>query len=257
MTNINNTMNKYETWYAAITKRGQDRHTDSYTESHHIIPRSLGGSDDPTNITKLTAREHFICHWLLTKIYREGEAHWKMLNAIRIMRAGNKNQQRYSNRITARVYSNLKEEYSKLQSDRYSGEGNPMYGRPVSEKVRKGRSDRASGDNNPAKRPGAGAKISETKTGKKRDPFTAEWKAKMSAAKTGENNNRYGVEVLEETKEKIRQKAIGRKQSAETIAKKADASRGTKREKKQCPHCHKEVALNGYARWHGDNCKQL
>ena len=258
MTNINNTMNKYEAWYAAITKRGQIRELDSDNDNeiHHIVPKSLGGSNNISNLTSLTTREHFICHWLLTKIYREGEAHWKMINALRFMRAENANQKRYSNKITARVYSKLKQEYSKLQSDRYSGAGNPMYGRPVSEEVRKGRSERASGDNNPAKRPGAGAKISEAKTGKKREPFTDEWKAKMSAAKTGENNNRYGVEVLEETREKIRLKAIGRKQSAETIAKKAEAVRGTKREKKQCPHCGKDVAVNGYARWHGDNCKE-
>ena len=109
-------MNKYEKWYNLITKRGQKRLLDSYTESHHILPKSLGGSDDKNNITHLTAREHFICHWLLIKIYKEGEAHWKMLNAIRIMRAENAKQTRYSNKITARVYNNLKEEYSKLQS---------------------------------------------------------------------------------------------------------------------------------------------
>jgi len=248
-------MNKYETWYASITKRGQNRLTEFYTESHHIIPKSLGGNDNPTNITKLTAREHFICHWLLTKIHREGEAHWKMLNAIRIMRAENKNQQRYSNRITARVYSNLKEEYSKLQSEKMMGENNPMYGKPVSEEVRKGRSERASGDKNPAKRPGAGTKISKAKIGVKRESFTDEWIAKMSAAKLGENNSMYGKAHKESTLELMRQKAIGRKQSAETIAKKSEAIRGTKREKKLCPHCSKEVAVNGYARWHGDNCK--
>lgn len=249
-------MNKYETWYAAITKRGQDRHTDSYTESHHIIPRSLGGDDEPTNITKLTAREHFICHWLLTKIHREGEAHWKMLNALRIMRAENAKQTRYSNRITARVYNNLKEEYSKLQSEKMMGENNPMYGKPVSEEVRKGRSDRASGDNNPSKRPGVGAKISDAKTGKKREPFTDEWKAKMSDAKTGENNNRYGVEVTDETRKKIGDKIRGRKQTDEEKLARSIANLGKKREKKQCPHCGKDVAVNGYARWHGDNCKQ-
>lgn len=249
-------MNKYETWYASITKRGQYRHIDSYTESHHIIPKSLGGNDDPTNITKLTAREHFICHWLLTKIHREGEAHWKMLNAIRIMRAENAKQTRYSNKITARVYNNLKEEYSKLQSEKMMGENNPMYGRPVSEEVRRGRSDRAAGDNNPSKRPGVGAKISDAKTGKKREPFSKEWLAKLAASNTKERNGMYGKTHKESTLELMRQKAIGRKQSAETIAKKAEAIRGTKREKKLCPHCSKEVAVNGYARWHGDNCKK-
>lgn len=31
-----------------------------YVEEHHIIPRSLGGSDDKSNLVKLTAKEHFI-----------------------------------------------------------------------------------------------------------------------------------------------------------------------------------------------------
>lgn len=249
-------MNKYEHWYASITKRGQTRHLDSYTESHHILPESLGGPDTQENLTKLTAREHFICHWLLTKIYKDGDNHWKMLNAVRMMRAENKNQKRYDNKITARVYQRLKEEYSRLQSERMKGENNPMYGRPVSETVRQGRSERASGNNNPAKRPGVGAKISEAKTGKKREPFNDEWKAKMSAAKTGENNNRYGVEVTDETRKKIGDKIRGRKQSEEEKLARSIANIGKKRKKKLCPHCNKEVAVNGYARWHGDNCKK-
>jgi hypothetical protein len=221
---------------------------------HHIIPQSLGGSNDPSNITRLTAREHFICHWLLTKIYREGEAHWKMLNAIRIMRAENSNQQRYSNKITARVYANLKEEYSRLQSERYRGKGNPMYGREISDEVRKGRSERALKDN-PAKRPGIGKKISKAKTGVKREAFSEEWKSKMSEAKKGSNNNRFGVEVSEETRKKISDKLKGRKQSEEEKLARGRANLGKKREKKLCPYCNKEVAVNGYARWHGNNCK--
>ena len=59
----------------------------------------------------------------------------------------------------------------------------------------------------------------------------------------------------DETKQKQRERAIGRKQSNETIQKKADAIRGMKREKKLCPHCEKLVAVNGYTRWHGDNCR--
>lgn len=252
MTNINNSMNKYEKWYASITKRGQVRQLDSYTEKHHILPESLGGLDTPENLTTLTAREHFICHWLLMKIYKDGEEHWKMLNAIRMMRAENKHQQRYSTKITSKVYSNLKEEYSLLQSQRMRGENNPMYGKTQPDYVKKliGRKNKGRVQPDTEKQ-----KQKMAQTGKKRNPFSDEWKAKMSESKTGVNNNRYGVEVLEETKEKIRQKAIGRKQSPETIAKKADSIRGLKREKKVCPHCNKEVAVNGYARWHGDNCK--
>ena len=38
-------------------------------EIHHIIPKSLGGSDDPSNLVALTHREHCVAHKLLTKIY--------------------------------------------------------------------------------------------------------------------------------------------------------------------------------------------
>lgn len=40
-----------------------------YCEAHHIIPRCLNGSDDSNNIVNLTAREHFIAHYLLWKIH--------------------------------------------------------------------------------------------------------------------------------------------------------------------------------------------
>jgi len=41
-----------------------------YTEVHHVIPRSIGGSDAPQNLVRLTYREHFVAHWLLTKFHR-------------------------------------------------------------------------------------------------------------------------------------------------------------------------------------------
>lgn len=40
-----------------------------YYEIHHIIPKSLNGTDNKNNLVLLTAREHFICHWLLVKRY--------------------------------------------------------------------------------------------------------------------------------------------------------------------------------------------
>ena len=58
--------------YKAIIEMAASRSVDAcgYYERHHIKPRSMGGSDDASNIAILTAREHYICHWLLYKIHR-------------------------------------------------------------------------------------------------------------------------------------------------------------------------------------------
>jgi len=42
-----------------------------YFENHHIIPKCLGGNNDPENLVLLTLREHFVAHKLLTYIYPE------------------------------------------------------------------------------------------------------------------------------------------------------------------------------------------
>lgn len=41
----------------------------TYYESHHIIPKCLGGLDEEINRVLLTSKEHFLCHKLLTYIY--------------------------------------------------------------------------------------------------------------------------------------------------------------------------------------------
>jgi len=248
-------MNKYEKWYQQITQNGKTSRQPG-DERHHILPRSLGGSEDRSNIAFVTAREHFICHWLLTKIYPAGEEHWKMVNAFRMMRAENPRQKRYTTKITARVYENLKKEYSILQSQRVSGENNPMHGDKFfrSEEGKTRQRKAVLGDNNGAKQEQARKKIIESKLGRKRAPFSNEWRAKLSAAKSGTNNNRYGVVVTDETRRKIGDKIRGRKQTQEEKAKRSAANIGKKREKIHCTHCDQMVAVNGYARWHGDRC---
>ena len=225
---INNSMNKYEKWYSAITDKAKNRTIDGYTETHHIIPHSLGGSDDPDNLVDLTAREHFICHWLLTKMYT-GEARGKMINAMYMMRAESPHQKRYESKITGRIYETLREEYS-----RYISKLNTGRIQPPEEKQRQ----------------------LKAQIGRKRAPFSEEWRAKLSAAKSGINNNRYGVEVSEETRKKISERAKGRKYSAETVEKRAAKIRGSKRERLTCPHCGTDSAVNTYPRWHGDQCKE-
>ena len=245
-------MSKYTKWYNQIIDRAKGRILEPPFERHHIRPRSLGGTDDRENIAFITPREHFICHWLLIKM-TTGEDHYKMLNALRMMRAENPGQKRYKTKITARVYESLKVEYSRLQSERIRGEKNPMWGKTHSEEAR-----RAIREKN------TGKKLTEdqiarqvaAQTGRKRAPFSEEWRSKMAESKRGEKNNRYGVTLSEETKQLIRAKATGRKQSEETIRKKADAIRGRAKPKLLCPHCHKMIAVNTYPRWHGDRCSQ-
>jgi hypothetical protein len=40
-----------------------------YFETHHIIPKSFGGGDHPHNLVDLTYREHFLAHWLMSKMF--------------------------------------------------------------------------------------------------------------------------------------------------------------------------------------------
>ena len=75
--------NKYTKWYYAIVQNANLRvlPEDIYVEKHHIIPCSLDGDNSKENLVKLTAREHFVCHLLLTKMVT-GPARFKMLSAV-------------------------------------------------------------------------------------------------------------------------------------------------------------------------------
>ena len=84
-------------------------------ERHHIIPQSLGGSNDKNNLVYLSCREHFLCHWLLVKI-TEGEAYHKMVYALMGMRAENEHQERYQTIFTARVYEKYRIEHAEYHS---------------------------------------------------------------------------------------------------------------------------------------------
>jgi hypothetical protein len=113
-------INKYSKIYFAITANAKSRIVQGYTEHHHIIPESLGGPTTAENMVHLTAREHFICHWLLVKM-TEGKDRSDMLYALNGMRAENKHQQRYNTKITARVYEKYRIEFAENHSKRMKG----------------------------------------------------------------------------------------------------------------------------------------
>ena len=68
----------YKLIYDAIIKNAKSfnrkRSKIFYFENHHIIPTCIGGDDIEPNKVLLTAKEHFICHHLLTKIYPDNNS---------------------------------------------------------------------------------------------------------------------------------------------------------------------------------------
>lgn len=117
------------------------KNTDTYLERHHIIPRSLGGDDDKDNLVFLTAREHFLAHWLLFKI-KIGHEKSKMANAWFRMCQQNNFQIRYSKhyekaRIAFSNHNPFKEkEIIDIVKDRMT-KNNPMKNSEISSKVSK------------------------------------------------------------------------------------------------------------------------
>ena len=249
-------MNKYTTWYMAITDRARTRTLDGYTERHHVIPKSLNGSDDKNNLVDLTAREHFICHWLLTKMYT-GEAKAKMVYALNGMKRNGKFTQRYETLITSRVYESLKKEFSIVHSATMSGRRANNKGRPMSEEQK--------------------IKIRETKAA---NPFrpTDEWKTALAARRTGQTHSEETklkmslsakgkskgpmseenkLKISQGTKGKSKPKGMGAKLSATVAAQLAAGTHYTQQPKQTCPHCGVQASKARYNGYHGANCQSL
>lgn len=119
--------NKYTHWYYSIITSAKSRNPTGYTEEHHIIPKSLSGSNDPSNLVSLTAREHFICHMLLPKMV-DGKHRQKMVYALWAMSTLKKDcQDRYN--ITSAQYESARQKYSE-----YFSKNNPMLDPAIQQK---------------------------------------------------------------------------------------------------------------------------
>lgn len=101
-----------------------------YFEKHHIVPRSLGGGDEPENIICLTASDHMFAHKLLALIY--GGAMWHALHMCNMPGAACKGI-----RLCRRWFERVRTERAAHMSRSMSGENHHFYGKTFSEKHRK------------------------------------------------------------------------------------------------------------------------
>jgi hypothetical protein len=113
----------YQAIYNKLIARALSRKTDveEYYESHHIVPRCLNGGDDRSNLVNLTAREHFIAHLCLVKIYPGNGA---LVRAAVMMACGSTQQKRSANRI----YEWLRKKHSVAMQELQSGANNSQFG---------------------------------------------------------------------------------------------------------------------------------
>jgi hypothetical protein len=107
--------NKYRDIVRQATKQNRRKGKGVYFESHHILPKSVYPQYrlNKHNLVLLTAKEHFVCHHLLTKCV---EAQYKPSMTLALWRMVHAEQ--HTQRITARVYSAIKAEYSKQQREK-------------------------------------------------------------------------------------------------------------------------------------------
>ena len=212
----------YQKIYNDLVDRGKTRILAGYTETHHIVPRCIGGSDDIDNLVKLTAREHYIAHKLLVKIF---PAEFKLKYAFWMMCSmETTTQTRY--KVSARDY-----EYAKqLIAIRH-----PETRNKISTSLKQSYET---------------GKRKKWNLGKK---MPSEYGEKISKAKKGMVGTNKGILMSEEQKQKIRNTLLGHEVAQSTKNKISETL--LNRPSITCPYCSKSSRGTSFKVYHFENCK--
>lgn len=110
--------------YETLIKRAKSRQLDplEYYEKHHIVPRCIGGTDDPENIVSLLASEHRFAHLCLVKIYPK---HPGLVNAASMM---NNCKSSTHARSKSKEYQWLRKRHRDSMSLFQTGKNNSQFG---------------------------------------------------------------------------------------------------------------------------------
>jgi len=215
--------NKYTTWYNNIVQRAKTRSLIGYKERHHIIPRSLGGSNLKENLVYLTAKEHFVCHLLLTKM-TSSKSKEKMIYAVWNM-ANQENNQQTRHKVCSRTYQYLRQQFSMNHATNMTA-NNPMHDPEIRKKHQAAIDRRGKTAGN---------------TGHTRGPISNELKQILSQKTT--------EQMTPERREIIRQQQLNRTTEQKEKYAFAHSNRIS------CVYCRTLCNPGVFSRWHGNNCK--
>ena len=120
-----NYLNIYNELCSTRKKESRSKDNGIYYEEHHIKPKWLGGEDKKYNLVLLTAREHYLAHYLLFLHYRDkpSSAAFHLMN--------NTINSKYRD---SKKYAELRE----FQSQKWKGENNPAKRIEVRKKISEG-----------------------------------------------------------------------------------------------------------------------
>jgi hypothetical protein len=167
----------YHAHYHRLVERARCRVLFGYREKHHVVPRCLGGGNEPDNIVALTAEEHFVAHQLLVKIHPGDH---RLLWAAMYMTGNSKRMSRNN-----KAYGWLRRKLAATLSARFRGKKmsaefremrrammlgkSPMQGKEHTEKTKRKMSAASKGRE---KSDAHCAAMSKAKLGKKRGPHS-------------------------------------------------------------------------------------
>ena len=203
--------------YNIIVARGKERIIDGYKESHHIVPKCMGGTNDTNNLVFLTPEEHYIAHQLLVKIFPNNR---QLAYAAILMTSSTKHVNRVNNKLYGWLRKRASEAMSKALLENHHNKGKPANNRgiPHTQETKD--------------------KISLANKGR-----TAHNKGKPGLS--GENNPMYGVPSPNTGK--VASRETRDKMSAAKLA----------RPKLECKHCGKIMDPANFKKYHDNKCKEI
>ena len=243
-------------------------------EAHHIIPKSMGGTNCASNLVSLTPKEHFVAHHLLWKIHKNSKMHYAFwLMATRCSIDGRRDY-----KVNSRTYETAKAQHRLEVSKTHKGKvrseeskqkssislkGKPawnngltgIYSAETISKMVKSATGRVDSDETKDKK-SASAKlrpmaknIQSDDARHKRNKSNKEWKEanRMMCPHCNKTGVKYNMERYHFNNCKSINPGIVREST----------TKGRTLTKYKCPHCGIEASGGNLHRWHLGNCKEV